>query len=305
MNNHQAIEKLITNFLKLNLPKLHAQSYHYSVLPAGKLFRPLLMQSIAKDLGANIESNHSLDHIMVALELHHAYTLIHDDLPSMDNDDMRRGKESCHKKFGEWKAILTGDGLLNLSYGALSNIDEHLALKTLKLFSSNLGPKGLIQGQILDLSQSATTIEDILEVHILKTSKLFEVSTIAGLWVARNNNSLRETIDFMKIGRKIGLIFQILDDLGELLDEQITEHEKDINIFIRDDKKSFVLLHKYQSELELLFNKYELNSTAHFFSNYFQKSMSNIKKGQSKIALHIKNINLLDNLLTNSNSYFA
>ena len=113
----------------------------YSLLPAGKLFRPNIILNLAKDLGPITES-----HLILAssIEMHHTYTLIHDDLPSMDNDEYRRGRLTSHKKYTEWEAILAGDGLLNASYELLSQLQtEHLA-KILSNYSKFCGPRGLI-----------------------------------------------------------------------------------------------------------------------------------------------------------------
>ena len=296
--DYKKIELAIKNFLKSEVPvqDKYNESYFYSVLPAGKLFRPLLCRYIHKDLCDSYNKN--IDHLMIAIELHHAYTLVHDDLPSMDNDDFRRGKASCHKQFGEWIAILTGDGLLNLSYKSLSNLESIYLPSILKLFSHQLGPKGLIQGQVLDLEGNGNNLENILEIHALKTSKLLEVCTLGTLWISNFDFIPRQTTDFMKIGRKMGLIFQILDDLGELCDSKLSSHESSVNTFFIDYKRSFEILNALNTDLEGLFKRYKLNATKEFFNSYLKKSYENIKKGQSQIVLHIPKIeNDLNNFL--------
>ena len=149
------ISRQLTLHLNAQIPRGEfGEIYRYSVLPAGKLFRPSLVWALALDLEENIRQDKGSNHAYLAsaVEIHHAYTLVHDDLPCMDDDDMRRGKPSVHKAFGQWGALLAGDGLLNVSYGLLSNITSPNLGKVLKIFAKFLGPQGLIQGQANDLS---------------------------------------------------------------------------------------------------------------------------------------------------------
>lgn len=125
-----------------------AEIMDYAVLPAGKLFRPKLVEALSLDLSGTFTQD--ARHLGSAIELHHAYTLVHDDLPAMDNDLIRRGKPSTHAKFGEWKAILTGDALLISSFEELMKI-THSELRSIhKLFSWSTGARGLILGQFLE-----------------------------------------------------------------------------------------------------------------------------------------------------------
>ena len=145
--------------LESSAPKEFFNVFHYAVLPTGKLFRANLIWRFYCDLNKiEFESLKTSDHPQIqflssSIELHHAYTLIHDDLPCMDNDDYRRGKLSTHKMFNEWKALLAGDGLLNLSYELLSCIEHPKTLSLIKEYSQLCGPNGLILGQYLDLKQ--------------------------------------------------------------------------------------------------------------------------------------------------------
>jgi geranylgeranyl pyrophosphate synthase len=115
------------------------EAYQYVLFPPGKLFRPLLFLNLLEDNGLNPQDYYET---AVGLELHHSYTLVHDDLPCMDDDDMRRGRPSAHKKFNEWKAILIGDGLLNLSYQAFDS-------RLVKPFSMLLGLMDLFRDKFL------------------------------------------------------------------------------------------------------------------------------------------------------------
>ena len=171
--------------------------YEWSLYPPGKLFRPLL--ALASHLDScselSLESLTHSDNIAYfcsAVEIHHTYTLIHDDLPAMDDDCERRGRPSSHIKFNEWKAILAGDGLLNASYQLLSKISHQELRNLLKVFSWALGPKGLIQGQVLDLSgEMKNSFQNIVHTHKLKTSRLIQVSLLGGHFLSPLKTPIR------------------------------------------------------------------------------------------------------------------
>src|SRR4051812_30141025 len=149
----------------------------YAVLPPGKLFRPKLVEAIALDIDQNFSRPHA--HLATAIELHHAYTLVHDDLPSMDNDIMRRGKPTVHAQFGEWKAILGGDALLVESFRVLHQIEHQYASRVFKFFTWATGAKGLLLGQYLDLSAKGNlTLRETLRIHELKTARLIQAATV-------------------------------------------------------------------------------------------------------------------------------
>jgi geranylgeranyl pyrophosphate synthase len=207
--------------------KQYQQIFEYAVLPAGKLFRAQLVWSVFGDIQKinmqNSQTLNSKNHqfLSSAIEIHHAYTLVHDDMPCMDNDDYRRGKLSTHKKYGEWKALLIGDGLLNLSYQILSEIEHERTQQVFKLFSSNCGHTGLIYGQY----------EHIKRIHQLKTGRLFETSMMASyLLTDSNDENIRSQLE--KISASLGVLFQLLDDLTELPEIKNQEHEKEINPWI-------------------------------------------------------------------------
>src|SRR5665647_460467 len=124
--------------------ELH-QVMEYALFPTGKLFRPGLVEAVSIDL--NKSMNEAQLHLACAIELHHAYSLVHDDLPAMDNDMMRRGKPATHAQYGEWKAILAGDALLIASFREMLEIDNR---QLQKLFTWATGAKGLIKGQFMD-----------------------------------------------------------------------------------------------------------------------------------------------------------
>jgi geranylgeranyl pyrophosphate synthase len=140
----------------------------------------------------------------------------------MDNDDVRRGRATTHKKFGEWNAILTGDLLLNLSYQLIFSI-RNLSEKELqmlgKIFSHSLGGKGLIHGQYLDLSKEMnSSLDSLILTHKLKTARLIQVALIGGAILSGHSEN-SELKKIAKLGENIGIIFQLLDDLSELKDK--------------------------------------------------------------------------------------
>ena len=223
---------------QLEDPK-YQEIFEYAVLPSGKLFRAQLVWSVFGDLEninmKNSQTLNSTNHqlLSTAIEVHHAYSLVHDDMPCMDNDDYRRGKLSTHKKYGEWKALLIGDGLLNLSYQILSDINHPNAQKVFQLFSKNCGHAGLIYGQYLDLDiiNGPRKFEHIKRIHGLKTGKLFETCIMASYLLTEVSDDSIEN-KLQKISSSLGILFQLLDDLTELPEIENQEHEQEINPWI-------------------------------------------------------------------------
>ncbi|WP_394011405.1 polyprenyl synthetase family protein [Anaerococcus cruorum] len=186
----------------------------FYALDAGKRIRANLYFETLKMLGKEITSL-DIDYAL-ALEMIHAYSLVHDDLPAMDDDDMRRGKPSLHIKFGEDKAILVGDALLNeaasiILYLATSN---SLYAKAGKYLFDHTGYKGMIEGQVLDLRRPKTYDKDyLLNVYDKKTSDLFKASIISAAIVSNSSN---EELEFLEsYAYNLGLAYQIQDDLLE------------------------------------------------------------------------------------------
>lgn len=189
-------------------------------LTDGKRFRPILVTTSAEACG--LEGNGALP-AAIAIEMIHNFSLIHDDLPCMDNDDYRRGKETCHKKFGETDALLTGDALMIFAFNILAKRDENSPvpaenlLKVVSLFSEAAGHAGMTGGQVLDMKyQGKTEInkEALMEIHTKKTGALITASTMAGGIMA---GASKEKIDQLKLyGEKIGLTYQIIDDLLDM-----------------------------------------------------------------------------------------
>ncbi|GAB4012331.1 MAG: polyprenyl synthetase family protein [Bdellovibrio sp.] len=241
----------LSKHLDLVIPK-HATSeiYGYMLFPAGKLFRPKLCYATAIDLAKINQSeftpSHNVSFLASAIEMHHVYTLIHDDLPCMDDDDMRRGRPSAHRQFNEWMAVLAGDGLLNGSHYLMSKID-HPRLRELLQFSHwATGAKGLILGQMMDLNlDSQISFRQQLEVHRLKTSRLIQVALVGGTLLSAIDKNLRsEWLKSYRLGNSLGILFQLIDDLSELT-EDLNTHEQNINPWMNSRKEALKFILYY------------------------------------------------------------
>ena len=215
----QLVERGLTDALKAvdeSLGILH-DAIQYCVFSGGKRFRPLLCLAACEAAG---ETTRRALPAACAIELIHTYSLVHDDLPAMDNADERRGQPSCHKKFGEAAAILTGDALLTLAFehvGALRLANAHRILTTLAQAGGTLG---LIGGQMLDLQETTTPgprgeawEERLTNIAQRKTGALIEASAvIGGLSAAAPEHVIGQLRQY---GQRVGLAFQLIDDLHD------------------------------------------------------------------------------------------
>lgn len=191
------------------------ESMRYSTLSSGKRIRPFLTRIVCKSLGA--EPQKALDYAC-ALELIHTYSLIHDDLPAMDNDDYRRGMPTNHRIFGEATAILAGDALLTYAFEiAASNkmLSQSENLKAVLILSTAAGTKGMIGGQQIDMSSQGKmlSLDELIRMHELKTGALIKAAVSLGVLAAGKADD-KETADaYYKYASCIGLCFQIIDDI--------------------------------------------------------------------------------------------
>ncbi len=203
------LSKFLSKQKKTNLVK----PMKYGLFPGGKKIRTKLIVDVGKIFQINYKN---LIQVGAAVECIHAYSLIHDDLPCMDNDILRRGKLSTHKKFGESTAILAGNSLLTIAFEILSQknfqVDNNIKIKLIKLISECSGHSGIAGGQYSDLSFEGKKIplNKIIEMQIKKTGKLFSFCCMAPVIISKKNNYLKK---FNSIGADIGLLFQIADDL--------------------------------------------------------------------------------------------
>jgi geranylgeranyl diphosphate synthase type II len=186
----------------------------WSLFAGGKRFRPALVLAVGKTLGASLEE---LIRAASALEMIHTYSLIHDDLPSMDNDDLRRGRATCHVRFGEATAILAGDALQTLAFQTIAE-DEHLSAATRVRLISEVAraagvPAGMVAGQAFDLAAEASesTGADLEKIHLQKTGALITAAARCGAIIARASDQELEVVS--EYALQLGLLFQITDDL--------------------------------------------------------------------------------------------
>jgi geranylgeranyl diphosphate synthase type II len=192
------------------------QAMHYSLMAGGKRVRPILCIAASEAVGGNADD---VLPAACALEMIHTYSLIHDDLPAMDNDDLRRGKTTCHVAFDEATAILAGDALLTLAFQILSSIhliNEHNSsnqLKVLHKISFAAGYNGMIEGQMRDIGSEGAllSLKELEDMHSLKTGAIIEASIFSGTMLGGGSP---KQIDQLEIyAKNIGLAFQVTDDI--------------------------------------------------------------------------------------------
>ena len=197
-------------------PEPIVEAMKYSLMAGGKRIRPVLCIAAAEAVGGKPQA---VLPAACALEMVHTYSLIHDDLPAMDNDDLRRGKPTCHVAFDEATAILAGDALLTLAFEVLSSVQisgETQALgwlKVIHIISTAAGYRGMIQGQMLDMAAEGQdlTVDELKSMHALKTGALIEASLLCGAVLADARKRQMEVLG--TYARNIGLAFQVTDDI--------------------------------------------------------------------------------------------
>ena len=203
------------------------QAMNYSVLAGGKRIRPILMLETYKLFGG---SNKAIESFVAAIELIHTYSLVHDDLPAMDDDELRRGKLTTHAKFGEAMGVLAGDGLLNYAFEiALDTLDEtkgadnRAVIRSLKVLAKKAGIYGMIGGQVVDVEaekQYGISKNRLDFIYELKTGALIEAAMMIGAILGGATDEEVEQIE--EVAKKIGLAFQIQDDVLDVIGETET-----------------------------------------------------------------------------------
>ena len=189
------------------------QSIQYSIQAGGKRIRPLFLLETLQAFGVTITTEHLK--VAGAVELIHTSSLIHDDLPAMDNDDFRRGKPTNHKVFGEAQAILAGDALLLDPYLLLANADlpSGVVVALVKELALASGSHGMVAGQVLDMDgeTQALTFEQLKQIHALKTGKMLTFPFVAAGLIAQQSDEV--ILSLRNLGEKVGQAFQIRDDI--------------------------------------------------------------------------------------------
>lgn len=195
------------------------EAMRYSLLNGGKRVRPLLVYASAQAINRAFANDDALDKVAAAVECIHAYSLIHDDLPAMDNDALRRGQPTCHIAFDEASAILAGDALQSLAFELLTQISDLPAERQLALvraLAAAAGPRGMVGGQAIDLAaiEQTPNLETLEIMHQLKTGALLRAAVKLGAVYAGANSEQLQRLD--NYGRAIGLAFQVQDDIIDL-----------------------------------------------------------------------------------------
>lgn len=209
-----------------NYPHSIYRALHYS-LSTGKRVRPALVYAVSGLCPArNKTVLYDLDILSTAIEMIHTYSLIHDDLPGMDNDDLRRGKLTCHKKFNEAIAILAGDALLTMAFELLTKLKTDRKIDIIKTIAAAIGPKGMIGGQVVDIESSGRKLSRpemkriVSYIHRTKTAALIQASVVtSGIICGLPGRKMKKVEVF---GELLGISFQVIDDI---LDVEGTEKE--------------------------------------------------------------------------------
>ena len=241
------IDERILSFLPQG--KVYPESIHeamrYSLLAGGKRLRPVLVMAAAEAVGGD---RHTILPFAIAAELIHTYTLIHDDLPALDNDDLRRGKPTNHKVFGEAIAILAGDALLTQAFiimtraAGMETVPPECILKATHEMAGALGSTGMIGGQVVDLESEGKRInsETLEYIHIYKTGFLIRACIRCGGVLSQASKGQLSSLS--SFGAHIGLAFQIIDDILDITGDQ-EKLGKDIGSDLTKNKATYPALY--------------------------------------------------------------
>lgn len=214
------VDNLLDQFLPSSdaEPRMLHEAMRYSVMAGGKRLRPILAGAAYEYCGGSIESeNAPICKAMAALELVHTYSLIHDDLPCMDDDDLRRGIPTCHKKYGEATAVLAGDALHDVAFELMA---ETGSVEVVKELAKAIGTSGMIGGQMADVEAEGqpVTKEQVVKIHRRKTGALMRCTVRVGAILAGADRDLFQKLS--DYGEKIGLAFQLIDDILDISGDQ-------------------------------------------------------------------------------------
>ncbi|MFC4599187.1 polyprenyl synthetase family protein [Cohnella hongkongensis] len=221
------------------------EAMEYSLLAGGKRLRPILALAAAEAVSGMEETSGKAMAFACAVEMIHTYSLIHDDLPAMDNDDYRRGRPTNHKVFGEAMAILAGDGLLTHAFHVVSQASEagvpaERVLAVVRELSRYAGLSGMVGGQVSDMlgEQGITSLDQLEHIHLHKTSDLIAFSLRSGGHAAEANERQLEALG--RFGRNVGLAFQIQDDILDL-----TGSEEKLGKPVKSDERQQKVTYPY------------------------------------------------------------
>lgn len=224
--DNNIIDKAVEGFLPetKGYSKAVLEAMNYSVLGSGKRIRPRIMYLTYNMLGGKCKA---IESFMAAIEMIHSYSLVHDDLPAMDNDLLRRGKPTTWSKYGENIGILAGDGLLNLAFETMgkgmvlaSDEEKNNTIKAFNILANKAGVYGMIGGQTLDVVSNGEnlTADELIYIHKLKTCALLEAAFMVGGVLAGCDEKTCEVLEL--IGRNVGMAFQIQDDILDVTGDE-------------------------------------------------------------------------------------
>ena len=237
--------------VKDNPQRIIYEAMRYSVFAGGKRLRPILMWETALMCGGTWEDVRSF---ACALEMVHTYSLIHDDLPAMDNDDLRRGMPTSHIKFGEDIAILAGDALLTKAFEVISltnNSDPTKMMRAFNIFAEAAGTEGMVGGQVIDLASEGKDIslDELRHMHLLKTGALIRAACVIGAIMAGANETEVKAVD--DFAKNLGIAFQIRDDILDVIGTE-SELGKPIGSDAEEKKNTYVKLCGIEKSKELV-----------------------------------------------------
>ena len=247
------VNKSLSSYLeeKECLQETIYKAMNYSLHAGGKRIRPVLMMATAELMGGTRES---VMPFACAVEMIHTYSLIHDDLPCMDNDDLRRGKPTNHKVYGEAVAVLAGDALLNYAFEAMlknSEVSPNMTLAAMTELAAASGIDGMIGGQIIDIESEGKTIDAVtlMTMHLHKTAALIMASAKIGALIGGGDKE--DLIAMEEFARYLGIAFQIKDDILDITGNE-EELGKKVGMDYALEKSTFVSIYGLEQAQQLL-----------------------------------------------------
>ena len=272
------LQNRINSYLNSNLNSNNQieEAIKFALSAPGKRVRPTLIYLVGDFYNVALEN---LDSLALATEVIHTYSLVHDDLPCMDDDDLRRGQPTLHKKYSEATAVLAGDAMQSLAIQIILEDDKlsnELKVSIIKLLMEKIGYKGMILGQALDINfeQESVDKEQILQMNYLKTGLLIEFSILAPLMVANKSQN-----KWNKIARNIGVSFQLIDDLLDL-----EESEERLGKATKKDH------YKNKKNLPLILGRSETINEIKKFHHETMESLSKLSLNNHPLMIYVENL---------------
>ena len=272
------LQNRINSYLNSNLNSNNQieEAIKFALSAPGKRVRPTLIYLMGDFYNVALEN---LDSLALATEIIHTYSLVHDDLPCMDDDDLRRGQPTLHKKYSEATAVLAGDAMQSLAIEIILKDDKlsnELKVSIIKLLMEKIGYKGMILGQALDINfeQESVDKEQILQMNYLKTGLLIEFSILAPLMVANKSQN-----KWNKIARNIGVSFQLIDDLLDL-----EESEERLGKATKKDH------YKNKKNLPLILGRSKTINEIKKFRHETMESLSKLSLNNHPLMIYVENL---------------